>query len=271
MLVMSLDNTLWLAYILTEVAVVGLLIYRRVWRLLPIFCIYCAWDVLSNAEGFATSHIFKLSYSNYIFTYLIQTVIDSALQFCVLVELIWSVLRPIRNSLPRFTFVALAALILALGAVIWPFAALAGLANQPANVLLAVHLQQTTSILRILLFLAMAGCSQVLSIGWRDRELQVATGLGVYSLVSVGVTMIQTHQPTGAHGAQYAHLNQFVVASFLCSLLYWVFSFSQKEAERREFTPQMQNLLLAVAGVARAERTALTASSRPGSERRDKQ
>jgi hypothetical protein len=123
---------------------------------------------------------------------------------------------------------------------------------------LLVHLQQTTSILRILLFLGMAGCSQLLSIGWRDRELQVATGLGVYSLVSVGVTMIQTHQSTGAHGSQYAHLNQFVVGSFLCSLLYWVFSFAQKEAERREFTPQMQNLLLAVAGVARAERTALT-------------
>jgi hypothetical protein len=87
MSMMSLDNTLWLVGILTEAVVVGLLVYRRVWRLLPVFCIYCAWDVLSNAEGFASSHIFKLSYSNYIFTYLIQTVIDSVLQFCVLVEL----------------------------------------------------------------------------------------------------------------------------------------------------------------------------------------
>jgi hypothetical protein len=268
MSVMSLDNTIWLAGIVTEAVVVGLLAYRRAWRLLPIFCVYCVWDVLSNVEGFASSHFFKLSYSNYIVTYLIQTVIDSALQFCVMVELAWSVLRPVRNSLPRFTFVALAALILAVGAAIWPFASLAGIAQEPANVQLVVHLQQTTSILRIILFLGMAGCSQLLSIGWRDRELQVATGLGVYSLVSVGVTMMQSHQSTFA---QYAHLNQFVVGSFLCSLLYWVVSFSQKEAERREFTPQMQNLLLAVAGVARAERTALTTISRPGSERRDKQ
>ncbi len=257
---MSLDNTIWLAGIVTEAVVVGLLIRKRVWRLLPLFFVYCVWDLLSNVGGFTGSHFLKLSDSNYITTYLVQTMIDSAFQFCVLVELVWSVLRPIRSSLPRFTFVALAALILAVGAAIWPFAALAGIAQETANVQLIVHLQQTTSILRILLFLGMAGCSQLLSIGWRDRELQVATGLGVYSLVSVGVTMMQAHQSTFA---QYAHLNEFVVGSFVCSLLYWVFSFSQKEAERREFTPQMQNLLLAVAGVARAERSALTRMANP--------
>jgi hypothetical protein len=114
----------------------------------------------------------------------------------------------------------------------------------------------------------MAGCSQLLSIGWRDRELQVATGLGFYSLVSLGAAFLSSHQQT-AH--QFGHVNQFVIGSFLCALFYWVFSFAQKEAERREFTPQMQNLLLAVAGVARAERTALRANSRTGTEQREKQ
>jgi hypothetical protein len=36
-------------------------------------------------------------------------------------------------------------------------------------------------------------------------------------------------------GSQYKHLNQAVLASYSFSLLYWVFSFAQKEAERREF------------------------------------
>jgi len=40
-------------------------------------------------------------------------------------------------------------------------------------------------------------------------------------------------------------------------------SFAQKEAERREFSPQMQGLLLAVAGSARSTRIALTGSG-PG-------
>jgi hypothetical protein len=117
---------------------------------------------------------------------------------------------------------------------------------------------QTTSILRILFFLALAGCSQLLSIGWRDRELQVASGLGFYSLVSLAVAMLHTHQNMGP---LYSHLQQVVVASYICSLLYWAVSFSQKEAVRREFSPQMQSLLLSVAGTARATRTALADSA----------
>ena len=116
------------------------------------------------------------------------------------------------------------------------------------------HMQQTVSILRIGFFLVLAGCSQLLSIGWRDRELQVATGMGFFSLISLAAALLNTHQ---ASLIQYKHLNQFVIGSFLCCLLYWVVSFAQQEAPRREFTPQMQNLLLAVAGVARAERAAL--------------
>jgi len=191
---------------------------------------------------------------NYLSTYLVQTIIDSAFQFCILVELAWSVLRPIRASLPRFAPFVLCSLVLTVGAVIWPFASAPGVSQLSPQLQLIVHLQQTVSILRILFFLGLAGCSQLLSIGWRDRELQVATGFGLYSLVSLGVTLLQTHQ---IHARQFNSLNQLVVGTFVCALLYWVFSFAQKQAERREFTPQMQNLLLAVAGAARASRTAL--------------
>ena len=249
---MSLDNTLWLAGILTEGVVVGLLVYRRVWRLLPLFCVYCVWDVLSNTGGFLAQQFSPSSYNPV--TYFIQASIDSVLMFGVLVELSWSVLRPIRQSLSRFTLVFMALALLALGAVIWPFSMLPGLAGQLPLVRLVGHVQQTVAILRILFFLGLAGCSQLLSIGLRDRELQVATGLGFYSLVSLGTAVLSAHQATII---QYQHLNQIVIASFLCSLLYWVFAFVQKEAQRREFTPQMQNLLLAVAGTARANRSAL--------------
>jgi len=262
---MSLDNTLWLAYILTEVAVIGLLIYRRVWQILPVFCIYFAWDLLSNGGGFLSQRFFPEGYNPT--TYFIQTAIDSVLQFGVLVELTWSVLRPIRASLPRYTLIAVGLLILAIGGAIWPFSALPGLAETSAAGRLIGHFQQTASILRVLFFLVLAGCSQMLSIGFRDRELQVATGLGFYSLVSLGAAMLSSHQGTVA---QYKHLNQLVVVSFLCSLVYWIFSFAHKQTERREFTPQMQNLLLAVAGAARSERSAITDASGSSGQRRRK-
>jgi hypothetical protein len=149
-------------------------------------------------------------------------------------------------------------LIAAAGAAIWPFTDSSAFARFPLEWHLLVRLEQSVSILRVIFFLLLAGCSQLLSIGWRDRELQVATGLGFYSLVSLTTTVLHSHQ---AAGAQYRMLDQFQVASYICSLLYWVVCFAQKEAERREFTPQMQSMLLAVAGAARGTRIALSDST----------
>jgi len=97
----------------------------------------------------------------------------------------------------------------------------------------------------------------LLSIGWRDRELQVATGLGIYSLVSLAVSLWRSNEGVWS---LYSLTNRLLAASYLCSLLYWAFSFAQQEAERREFTPQMQSFLLAMAGTARSTRISLSDS-----------
>ncbi|MGD1108616.1 MAG: hypothetical protein ABR865_16385 [Terracidiphilus sp.] len=251
---MNLDNVLWFAYIGVEAVLVGLLFYRRAWRSFPIFLSYCIWDILSNLVLYAIGY----SSSIYFPAYFTQTVLDSTLLFCVLVELAWSVLRPLRSSLARRSLVIVAAILLAAGAIIWPFAALSGLVHVASKqFLIYAQLQQTVSILRILFFLVLAAGSQWLSLSWRDRELQVATGLGFYSIVSVIASMLQAYQATAS---QLERLNRFVVAGFLCSLVYWVVSFTQKEAERRQFTPQMQNFLLAMAGAAHSTRVAMTES-----------
>jgi hypothetical protein len=57
-------------------------------------------------------------------------------------------------------------------------------------------------------------------------------------------------------------LNQIAAVSYMCSLFYWIFSFTQKEAAPREFTPQMENFLLAVAGTAHASRIDITEATR---------
>lgn len=251
---MSLDNALWFAYIAAETALLGLLCYKRFWRTFPMFFTYCAWDLCSNITAYVISRFFPHSYLTAYFT---ESIIDALLQFGVLVELTWAVLRPLRASLSRFALVPIGVLVLVAGAVIWPFAALPGIGHLPREYHLLMQLQQTVTILRVCFFLALAGCSQWLSIGWRDRELQVVTGLGFYSIVSLGVAMLNTHQTTGI---QYRHLNEIVVGSYLLSLLYWLFSFAHQEVARREFTPQMERLLLAVAGAARTTRITLTES-----------
>jgi hypothetical protein len=264
MYMMSLDNALSLAVIVIEAAVLGLLLYRRTWRVLPVFCLYLTCDLFGSVVLYEVLRLFPTAYFD---LYLADLVIDSILEFAVLVELAWSVLRPLRSSLPRGSLIVVAGLVVALGAAIWPFAVIPGFGSSLPGWHFLVRLQQTTSILRVLFFLALAGCSQLLSIGWRNRELQVATGLGIYSLASLVVAMLHTHQSMRPF---YGQLNQIVIASFLCSLLYWAFSFAQKEAERREFTPQMQNLLLAVAGSARSTRIALTGTTFPDEPKKRK-
>jgi hypothetical protein len=253
-MVQSINNWIWLASVLTELLVLVLLFYRRVWRTLPIFCTYCVWDLSANLAmmwiaRFAPGLAFHFE--------LVATIADSVFLFCVLVELAWSVLRPLRASLSRSSLVLVALLILVAGAAIWPFAALHGIVSSREG-LLYMQLQQTTAILRILFFLILAGGSQLLSIGWRDRELQVATGLGLYSIVSLTVAVMQTHQTTVA---QYFSLTVAASASNVGCLLYWAYSFAQQEAARREFTPQMQSFLLAIAGAARSSRIDLENST----------
>ena len=253
---MGLDNAFLFAAMAAEVAVVGLLLYKRALRTFPVFFIYVAWEFTGDVVG---SYVMqRYSSHSYLISFLVMQILDSILQFAVLIELGWSILRPLRSRLSSRGLILVVLLIVALGAVIWPFASIHGVARLSTAWRNIIHLQQTTSILRVLFFVLLAGCSQLLSIGWRDRELQIATGLGFFSLVSLVVDILHQHQGRSTYGV----LNQLATVSYICSLFYWIFCFTQKEAAPREFTPQMENFLLAVAGTARASRIEITDATR---------
>lgn len=251
---MNLDTALYIANTVAEVIVIGLLFYRRVWRAFPIFLAYSLWTLLANAIGFMILRGSSQGSQIYVSTYFADLIVDSILLFAVLVELAWSVIRPLRAFLPRISILIVALLIILLGAAIWPFAGLPSLAKISWELALLIRLKQTVSTLAVLIFLIFAAASQFLSISWRDRELQIATGLGIYSLVGIVVTVLHTYPSLAP---QFNRLDQLLVASYLVALVYWVVSFAAKEQERREMTPQAQGLILAMAGAARTTRIAL--------------
>lgn len=248
---MSIDSIFFAAGILFEVGVISLLLFRGAWRSFPIFLIYNAYALIGDASVYGIRHFYPRGYA---LAYLILILVDAALSFGVLIELGTSILRPLRGSLPRRAPLMVACLILAIGAGIWPFAAFHSSTHLRPIIAAVARIQQDTSILRILVFLALVAFSQSLAIGWRDREFQIAAGLGFYSLVSLAVAMVHEYLLTWS---QYRHWDRVVVASYLCSLIYWIVSLAQKERARREFTPQMQQILLAVAGHARSTRAAM--------------
>ena len=249
------DTAVWYACILGEVLAVALLLHRRTFRYLPVFCLFLVWTVASDITMMILYRIFAVQDPHlYTRIYMVEISVDFCMQFAVLVELSWSVLRPIRTVLPRRTIVVIGIIFLLIGLAVWPIAgklALPGPSHQWHNLL---QLKQAFSILRVLFVLVLAGFSQLLAIGWRDRELQVATGLGFYSLVSLGVAILHTQH---ASPELYNNLERLVPASYLCSLIYWLFSFAQQEAPRQEFTPRMESFLLAVSGAARSSRMTL--------------
>jgi len=250
----SIDLKLTIALVLTDVAVLALAIWRRIWRTFPLFSIYMFWQVISDGAGaYLQSGYGHLTDERYFAFFMIQSAVDAALIFFVLLELIWSVLKPVRASLPKGSVFILALLIAVAGLTVWPFAGIA-IEHLTPQAKWFMHLNQTMVLLRIVVFLIIAGFSQLLSIGWRDRELQIATGLGAYSIVSLIVSVLDSHQ-SDVNKIHTYHLA--ITISYLGTLAYWVLSFAAKEYERKEFSPQMQQFLVYMGGTAKAGSLAL--------------
>lgn len=256
---MSWELTILIGGMAAEVALLLLLIRGSVFKTFPAFFIYLCWSLFSDGALYYVRTKFP---DNFFQIYVIQLIVDSIMIFALLVEVAWNVLRPIRNSLPKYSWIGIAILVAIGGAIVWPIAGMTapdGLYAQGKNLFI---LQQTPAILRAVFFLALAAFSQLLSIGWRDRELQIATGLGFFSIMSLAVTMIHTHQTGNAQWGIYHWLDLAVSFSYLGALFYWVYAFATQPAERREFTPQMKTMLLAVAGAARSARIDLEDSTK---------
>lgn len=251
---MSIDLAIWLGGVALEATVVVVLLKKHVGRILPVFLVFTIWNLLSDLGSQWVQKQYGYNSSTYLYFYVRETLLDALMLFAVLVELSWSVLRPYRSSLPRATIVAISVLVLLVGGAIWPFTGPGGLHNLPAEWILLIRILQTCAVLRILFFLGMAGLSQVLAIGWKNRELQVATGLGAYSLASLGALLLHTHHESQA---VFHAIDNLVAVTYIGSLLYWAISFLQKEAPRQEFSPRMQNILFTVAGTARTQRASM--------------
>jgi hypothetical protein len=84
--------------------------------------------------------------------------------------------------------------------------------------------------------------------------------LGFYSLVSLAASMLHTHH---ASQGTFHLIDNLVLVSYECCLIYWSISFLQEEAPRQEFSPRMQNLLFTVAAGARSSRIELEDMRKP--------
>jgi hypothetical protein len=192
--------------------------------------------------------------------YFTCTVLDYLLQLLIILEIGRNVLRPSKRSLPFRLWPIVTGGILVCAIVAATFSPSTQSASNTA-VLLRVTLG--LAILKLLLFAGMAGFAQFLGIGWRSRVLQLATGLAFYGAVSLLVQLSSSHLPsTGpAYSAHLVRFAQIQWGAYSLTLLSWIWAFSRNEAPRKDFTPQMQEVLVTIAGAAKRTRLAVTRSA----------
>ena len=234
-----------------EILFLGISFLCKEHRKHPIFVFYIFWTVVSDLAY----ELFVRSVPRYALKlYVAELAIDAVFQVLVIGEIVWTTLRPVRTSLPRHWYwVAVAGFVL-LACGFWPLAGFAIPPNLTPASNAMILLQQTISLLRVTFFLVLVAFSQFLSIGWRDRELQIASGLGFYSILSLVVSVLHTHQ---AVGPQYHWLDLVTSFGYLGTLAYWVVCFMQKEPETRKISPQMVRFLVSIGGTVQAEQLAL--------------
>jgi len=254
---MTIDSFFWIAGSALEAFFIALLLRRRAILRFPFLSLFIIWDLIQNIALYFLSQ----TGAHYTEFYLFFSAIGYCFEFCVLIELMRAVLKPlptfVRKRLSLFVILGY----LVLGAIVWTFFTKRPVSQNSCfqavsfSLWISLQVQRMTSYLRLVTFLSLALCSQMLSLSWRNRELQIATGLGFYSFFSIAVEMVRSHLP---QNQLYIDLNRVLIASYLGSLCYWIYCFSAKEEERRAFTPEMERALQRLAGEASSWRTKVT-------------
>jgi hypothetical protein len=237
-----------LLYLVAEISLLVVLLARRQYKTFPVFTSSVALNLFNNVivgivlVGFSSSVGHALPYAFLPLEYLID--------LAVLLEIAWNVLRPVHTALPKGSIrVFVVAIVLALvGGAVLAF----HFSNTASKIQdIKAPLDLTVGMLRMLIFVGIAGFAQLLGIGWRNKVLQLATGLSFYSALQLIVSLI------GRYYGDSSSLEAFEVVGSTLELAFFVWVFATKEAVRREFSPQMEQFLVTLAGRAKHARTAL--------------
>src|SRR6202167_2134530 len=234
--------------LLAEISLLVLLLVRRQYKSFPVFTLYIAFnlfnDVVVGALGGLLSHQVGQSVA------LAMLPLQYLIELGVLLEIAWHVLRPVHASLPPGTVKVFIAFIVA---AVAGGALLATQVHPTGNKVYDIKapMDLTVGLLRISIFVLTVAFAHVLGIGWKDRVLQLATALSFYSAADLIVSLGERHN----RGPNTLEPLRGVAYLFELSFLVW--AFTTKDVRRREFSPQMEQFLVTLAGRAKLARTAL--------------
>ena len=221
----SIDLTLWLFAVLLEGAVLGVVIWRRIYRTLPVFSCFLVWCLLSDAGMAAMDRLPNV----YLTATLVNITVDALFQIAILIELGRAVVRHNRVDPPSRVVLFLLTCLATLIAVMlnrWKIPT-----EWPMLNLMYMVLLQFLATLRLVFLLTLVWWSSLLKLRWHQRDLRILTGLGLYILVTFMVVVLHAHN---MDGMKYHWLDQLLVASYLWALCLWMMASTTKVAEQTQ-------------------------------------
>ena len=220
----SVVYTVWVLGVAAEILLLGILALRGITGKVPTFTAYVYWLALSDVGMFV---VFKYLPGRYLQVYQIEVLCDGVILFVVLFDLARSVLRPLPSIASRTILLVLLPIMADSGTVLWRIADFWSISEWHT----AMRLELTLSLLRILFLVLLGGLIQFLNnrfipIGWGERELQIATGIGAYALFSLAGSILHTY-----HWSERITfvIGEGVSISFLFVLIYWIVVFLRPE------------------------------------------
>jgi hypothetical protein len=260
------ENVVLITAVALEATLLIALLRRDLGRVYPSFFLYLCFNLLEDPSGLAIRVFSSHLYDQF---YFVATVLDYVLQLLVLWEMARNVFRPTKKLIgtplrkPAFLLICIAAVCIVFvvgGPHLSP--ALSRSVSFGTLEPLIVRISLVLAVLKILLFVALAAFAQFLGIGWRNHVLQLATGFAFYGAISLSVQLSSSHLPAGPLYLQHIiTLNTVQAAAYLATLLFWIWAFSRNDAPRKDFTPQMQEVLVTIAQSAKRTRLAVTRGS----------
>lgn len=254
----SIDDYLWAFGILGELLLLAVLIFRGSYKIFPVFTAYIIWLAISDPLLMA---ILALGHGQaghlYYRAYFVFNVTQYLIELIVLFEIASVVLRPVAKMISRDMLLVLAAIMVAIGVGAFILTADINSATL-AHPRTYMVVNTTMAILRLVIFLAIAGFSQLLGLSWKNHVLQLTSGLAFYAVVTLIVELAHSHLRAGpSYYSSYVALDHLRIGGYLCALYFWCYAFARKEAPRKEFSPQMAKILVSISGSTKRQRAVL--------------
>jgi hypothetical protein len=252
---LTVDGVLGTVSLVAQAAIAYLMIKRGSRRDYPILLTYMFFNLVEDPLAWSLQN--ARFYPKFYFTVM---VLDYLFQLLIILEIGRNVLRPSKRSLPFRLWPVVTGGILICAILAATFSPQTQSSSNTAGLL---RVTLGLAILKLLLFAGMAGFAQFLGITWRSRVLQLASALAFYGAVSLLVQLSSSHLPSTNPGynAHLVRLAQIQWGAYSVTLISWIWAFSRNEAPRKDFTPQMQEVLVTIAGEAKRTRLAVTRSA----------